>query len=311
VIVPVTMCLGCAGRALGLLATTRSRFTDAERHFEQSLEASSRIRSPPWFAWTEHDYARMLLRRGGSGDREKAQVLAREGREAARIMGMVRLARLTEKILEELRAEPPGQMRETAASDENLFRREGDYWTISYRGSIVRLKDSKGLRDIALLVTNPRRGVHVADLVAAAEGGAAVEARGPRSPDGLVTSGTSERGHPTLDVRTRAEYRGRLEELRQELADAERDNDAGRQTRAREEFDRIAAELAAALGLGGRVRRTGSPAERARKAVSERIRYTLSRIASVHPALGRHLKKSLQTGTFCSYDPEPLERWSR
>ena len=54
--------------------------------------------------------------------------------------------------------------------------------------------------------------------------------------------------------------------------------DLGRAERARAERDFIATELAAALGLGGRPRRTGDPAERARKAVTGRIRLTIGRI---------------------------------
>ena len=70
------------------------------------------------------------------------------------------------------------------------------------------------------------------------------------------------------------------------------------------------AELAAALGLDGRPRRAGDPAERARKAVTARIRLTIGRIDREHPDLGRHLANSVRTGTTCSYRPETPILWA-
>ena len=60
--------------------------------------------------------------------------------------------------------------------------------------------------------------------------------------------------------------------------------------------------LAAALGLGGRSRRA-EPAERARSAVTQRVRTTIRRLGDEHPELGRHLEASIKTGTYCSTGP--------
>ena len=49
--------------------------------------------------------------------------------------------------------------------------------------------------------------------------------------------------------------------------------------------------------------------ERARKAVYNRIRAALVRIAEAHAALGRHLHASIKTGTSCEYRPERELRW--
>ena len=64
-----------------------------------------------------------------------------------------------------------------------------------------------------------------------------------------------------------------------------------------------------ALGLHGRSRRLGSGAERARSAVTWRIRSAIKKIAMTHPRLGRHLENSLKTGTFCVYQPETVIDW--
>ena len=70
-------------------------------------------------------------------------------------------------------------------------------------------------------------------------------------------------------------------------------------------------ELSAVTGLGGRPRAAGSPAERMRKAVTYRIRHAIARVGDVHPELGRHLRASVHTGTWCSYTPEHRIDWQR
>ena len=104
-----------------------------------------------------------------------------------------------------------------------------------------------------------------------------------------------------LDQRAKRAYRARLEELDARIAEAGEQGDEGGAERARGERAAVARELAAALGLGGRDRGLGDPAERARKAVTERIRYSIARIAKVHPALADHLRASIVTGTACTY----------
>ena len=50
--------------------------------------------------------------------------------------------------------------------------------------------------------------------------------------------------------------------------------------------------------------------ERARKAVTNRVRQTLARIANAHEVLGLHLRNAVHTGTRCVYTPERPIRWS-
>jgi hypothetical protein len=55
---------------------------------------------------------------------------------------------------------------------------------------------------------------------------------------------------------------------------------------------------------------TAEAIERTRKAVSNRIRETLIRLAGVHETLGLHLRNAVHTGTRCVYTPERPTRWS-
>ncbi len=79
---------GSAGRYLGLLAATMERWDAAARHFEHAIAMNARMGARPWLARSQHDYAQMLVARGGPGDREQATALRAEASEAYRALGM-------------------------------------------------------------------------------------------------------------------------------------------------------------------------------------------------------------------------------
>jgi hypothetical protein len=112
---------------------------------------------------------------------------------------------------------------------------------------------------------------------------------------------------PVLDSQAKAAYRLRVEELQEEIDEAEAFHDPERASRAREELVFVARELAGAVGLGGRDRKTGSDAERARVNVTRAIRTALRRISEHDPQLGRRLGGEIKTGTFCVYEPVPSD----
>ena len=184
-----------------------------------------------------------------------------------------------------------------AAAGGEVFRRDGTLWTLTYAGRTVRMRDAKGLRDLATLLAAPGRPVAAAKLVAAAAGEAAVPAD--------LRLGADE----VLDDRARQELRARLIDLEEEIEEADRWHDQERAARAAVERDALVAELAAAAGLGGRTRRLGDQSERARKTVTARIRDVIDRVERLHPALGAHLRASVTTGTYCSYSPPAPTAW--
>ena len=179
----------------------------------------------------------------------------------------------------------------------NVFRRDGDTWTLTFAGRSVPLRDAKGLRDLAVLLAAPGREVAATELVAGVSGAAAA---------GLAALGAD----PVLDDRARAAYRTRLAQLDEELAEADAHHDVERSARLAAERDALIGELAHAAGLGGRRRRLGDVTERARTTVTARIRDAIGRIERAHPELGRHLRASIVTGARCSYRPAETVRWS-
>jgi hypothetical protein len=111
-----------------------------------------------------------------------------------------------------------------------IFRREGEYWTIVYEGTLFRLRDGKGLRYLAHLLSHPDERIHCADLWSA---------------------------------------------------------------------------------TGANRRDAAASAERSRVAVTKRIKASVAKIATLHPALGAHLNTRIKTGYFCVYicDPDGPVSW--
>jgi len=175
------------------------------------------------------------------------------------------------------------------------LRREGDVWAIRWGGTVARVKDSKGLRHLAVLLGRPGTEVHCLELAGAP---------GRRAP-------VSADAAPLLDDRARAEYRQRLADLASDLDEAESFNDGERAAHVQAEIDAIVDQLAAATGLGGRSRGEVTDAERARVAVRRSMKSALDRVAAALPALGDHLDATVRTGFYCSYVPDPASpvRW--
>jgi predicted ATPase len=225
---------------------------------------------------------------------ESAEVGALAGELEAEMRAAVpvRLAELAPLVIDELRNTAGIRLQPDPESAPASFRRDGELWQLSFAGETVHMPDLKGLHDLARLLAAPGEEIHALDLGAGGDGAA------PRGHAGEV-----------LDDEARAAYKARIDELREERELAEAANDTVRAERAREELEAITDALGSAYGLGGRARKAGDQAERARSAVTWRIRSAISRIEAVHPALGRHLKNSIRTGTFCAYSPERPVDW--
>jgi hypothetical protein len=106
--------------------------------------------------------------------------------------------------------------------------------------------------------------------------------------NGRVTGGLYA-GVSVLDAQAKAEYKCRVNDLRQDLNQAERFNDPQRKTEVQNELQAIADHLASAVGLGGRDRKTSSDAERARSAVTKCVKKAVQKIGEAIPSLGYHL----------------------
>lgn len=216
----------------------------------------------------------------GPGSRDEAAEALSRAFQIFRELGLEDEARDVSSLISRLDSKSAPVMR------PQVFRREGEYWFVVFEGDVFRLRDSKGLRYLATLLANPGREIHSLHLVGSRDA--------PAGDAGEV-----------LDPEARRAYRRRLEDLRDELREAQSWADTERAARARQEMDALVEELTRGEGLGGRARRAGSDAERARQAVTKALKSAVERINRHSPALGRHLASTVRTGTYCRYDPDP------
>jgi tetratricopeptide (TPR) repeat protein len=206
---------------------------------------------------------------------------------AAQVCGDVAPARQTQ----------PRPPTDAHLGDAAVFHREGDYWSVGFEYHTTRLRDSKGLQYLARLLANPGREFHVLDLVAA--GKAALDMS--RDPAGSRLVPDAGDAGQLLDPRAKEAYRRRLAEIDEDIEQARAMADVDRAAQADAERECLVRELARAVGRGGRDRRAASASERARSAVTRAIRQGLARIREHNASLGKHLDRTIRTGTYCAY----------
>jgi tetratricopeptide (TPR) repeat protein len=337
--------IGPASHTLGTLAGVLEQWDRAEQHFESALEETARMQAPVWRAHVEYDYARCLVACGALERADELAaaaaararglgmppLLARAGALRARCADATpedtqraavgardsaapspALASGKDSGARVLRFPVKGAGRVAATRSGNahdcLLRCEGEYWTVGYDGDVLRLRSTSGLRYLAHLLRHPGREFHALDL-------AALE-RAPdaTAPSPLAAEQAAELGLPVaqgsageelLDPRARAAYKEQLDDLRDQLEEAQRFNDHARATRVQGEIDFLARELARAVGLHGHARPGASRAERARLNVTRAIKSAMRRIDENHHELGLYLTTTIKTGLYCSYTPDP------
>jgi hypothetical protein len=189
----------------------------------------------------------------------------------------------------------------------NIFRREGEFWCMAYGGKSSFLKHRKGFACIAHLLRQSGVDIHVMTLVATIEGMNASVA--PSAQEDLKPGRGGDAGE-VLDSQAIEEYKREAQDLRQEIDEAEANNDHERVARAKETLDAVTAQLEEAIGLGGRKRKAGSNEERARSNVTKLIGQALVAIERDNKDLAGVLRASIRTGTVCSYTPITPITWN-
>jgi tetratricopeptide (TPR) repeat protein len=299
---------GLAGNVLlmeAVVGAQRGNYDIAYRQFEAALEIHKKYH----LAWDEA-YALQYWGRAlaAAGDRIRAAEKFDGAIENHRSRGVG--PRFLEWLTaDKMRALGGSTSQSKQPADSKLtatFRKEGEFWTISYHTSTFRLRDAKGLHYIAYLLARPGQRIHVHDLIEAVEGCAANGSTTlhPRSEDLEIVR---EIGgvELTIDARARSAYRSRLRDLQADLDEAQRMNDVGRSERLSNEIEMVGQELAGSSALGGRARATSRSEVRARGLVGKNVRSIVEKIRHQHPVLGRHFATAISTGNFCAYQPEP------
>jgi hypothetical protein len=189
--------------------------------------------------------------------------------------------------LRQLQDGAPDASRAPAVTTVRLLHSDGG-WLVGTSNQPV--PDVRGLHYLHVLLERPGVEVTASDLVAAAAGHTAV-------PD-------SDAGDH-LDTTALAAYRQRLRDLDEEIDEATSYGDTGRLERLHDEREALLGEVGRATGLGGRSRRAGDTAERARVSVRKAIAAAFDRIEHHDAVVARLLRRTVRTGTTCAYEPDP------
>jgi tetratricopeptide (TPR) repeat protein len=290
---------GLGGRAqLAAAAVSAAEGCDGPVAFAAAIETFRRCQLP----WDEAEalqlWGRSLLAAGDAAQaREKLECaleLYRRHGAAAEWAGRAR---------EELDAagRPATAGDRVSSSAGNTMTRQGDYWTIVFEGHTTRLRNSKGLEHLAVLLARPGQELHVLELAGAS---GAARTQSPLAPNATGLHRDTGDAGALLDTQAKAAYRQRITELEGEVDEAEGFNDPERAMKPRSELDSLTRELARAVGLGGRDRRAASSSERARVRITLALRAAAKRIEKTDSNLAQHLHDTLRTGNYCSYRPD-------
>jgi hypothetical protein len=271
---PILRSMALLDAALG----ETDRALDALRRARTRVEAAA-LR--PWVARLDYDVARTHAKAGRQGESQAPAASAAALAEELGMTGLLRRARaLLASPAPEARTPEPKRAPFALSSD-------GDAWRVAYGSTSFTVRDSRGVRLLSRLVERPDEEIHVLTLSADDPDRALAE---PAAVD-------------AVDERARREYRERLADLDDEIAQAEARSDLGAIERFGREKAAIAQELARAFGLGGRARKVGSSSERARVNVQRRLKDAIARIGDVDRRTGQFLERAVRTGTFCCFRP--------
>ena len=291
---------GLGGRAqLAVAAVGAAEAREAPVTFAAAIETFRRCRLPWDEAEALHLWGRSLADSGHTAQaREKLdESLSLYRRHGAAPGWTERLQNELDALHAAGRPVAPGDRADSGAA--NAMSRQGEYWTIIFEGHETRLRNSKGLEHLAVLLQHPGDELHVLELAAAG-----TSHQPPPASNARELHREPGDAGALLDPTAKAAYRERITELEGEAEQAEDFNDPERAAKARAELDSLTHELARAVGLGGRDRRAASASERARVRITLALRTAMKRIEQADPKLGQHFNDTLRTGTYCSYRPD-------
>ncbi|HTV22322.1 MAG TPA: hypothetical protein VMG12_26725 [Polyangiaceae bacterium] len=168
------------------LQRAAGRLDEAERCYTLARDRAERAGAAPFTAWIALEHAQLLVERHGDARRADIDELARHALDLAQSLGADGLARRARSLLSEHEPSGPcaGDYLPASAAAEVAIERDGESWLVRAGAVQLRLADSKGLKWLAQLVSEPGREFHVLDLSAAAgvvDRGDAGEVLDPRS----------------------------------------------------------------------------------------------------------------------------------
>ncbi len=293
---------GSVAHYLGVMAAALNRIEQAIGHFEQALKDNVLLNATVLLARTQLVYAELLCLH--SDDRSRALELTTLAHATFDSCGFMYYAKRASDLSALLGSSSGGQAggharqstRQTELGDasENILRRDGDYWLLSYHGRRTYIRHCIGLEYIREVLSAAGASLHVLDL------------HRVTTPSALPDSP----GQEISDAVARRQYQSQMADIQEELSIAEANNDIGARERLNAEREALSHHLFATYGLAGRSRSFSSAAERARINVRNRVTAALTIIRRHNELAYQHLSRSIRTGRLCSYQPEQPTTWA-
>jgi hypothetical protein len=172
---------------------------------------------------------------------------------------------------------------------------DGATWTLVYEGEARTVPDSLGMAYLARLLIWAGTEIHCTELRDAVQGD------GQRRVHSQRVKQLSEQ-----DLAKRKEQ---LRENRAELERARKNHDIAEIERLAETEYLLLREIAAATGLGGRLREESIDVKRARQSVATALDRALKAIERSHPPAGSHFRNSVEVGEFLHYRSDSADPW--
>ena len=195
----------------------------------------------------------------------------------------------------------PQKIMDNLQAKRYTFHLSGEYWVIRFQGDTFRIRDSKGLRLVALLLKYSDVEYSAVKLVYIFE----------KHSEGMSEKHFEE-GHiskidslrdagPVADKQAINEYRREIKELDEEIEESKHNNDVERIQQLETEREKIYEAIRSAHGLGIFERKALSTDELARVSITMAIKSAIKKIGNHDPDLSIYLQQTIRTGTICIY----------
>ena len=212
---------------------------------------------------------------------------------------------LNEQYLDSVLASSPG-----ARHQQYAFRRDGDAFTITFRGRTHPYPNLLGLRYLHLLLQNEDLEISVADLFQAVQGTPGAKGVVFDDADEEDRSwGLEDDAGEVIDKKALASYKKRLKDLAEEIKQARTLGDDEKVLALTCEFDTLSHTTKSVIDREGRLRRAKSRDDRKRKSIQKAVKDALACVRGSDEELYVFLSAHTKTGWKCRYTPSSYVCW--
>tara|TARA_Y100000031_G_scaffold143003_1_gene173093 strand:+ start:400 stop:1380 length:981 start_codon:yes stop_codon:yes gene_type:complete len=195
-------------------------------------------------------------------------------------------------------------------TNENIFRFNGDFWTVRYKGKEKFIKHTKGMDYIAYLFRHQKQEIHSMKLYQAFTEEipdtnrrmSKMSSKKIEKYEGLYKDVKDD--YKMLTPEALENLKGRLDELKIDQNKAMMENNSLEEERISKEVEELDNFIKANTYKWGEVRVFSTSTEKMRISINKAIKTAKNNIEKVHKELFSHIDKYLETGTYNYYRPE-------